>query len=97
MLLCGKGGDVDSWFCYSDFKSLKDRPQNVKKAFFLGNKLVNVVLPAKLHKKNNQANRNHTLKSVLFLVTMLTLQLRTLNSSSGFINLFISPKKRMIK
>lgn len=47
----GKGEDADSWFCSSDFKRLKDRLQNVKRAFFLDKELVNVVLPAKLSKK----------------------------------------------
>lgn len=50
----GKGVDVDSLFCSSDFKRFKDRLQEVKKKkkkLFLAKKLVNVVLPAKLRKK----------------------------------------------
>lgn len=53
---CGKGENVDSWFCSSDFKRLKSGLQNAK-TNFLGKELENVVLPAKFRKTNKPTNK----------------------------------------
>lgn len=74
-------------------RGLKIGFRMLKKKAFLGKELVNVVLPAKLSQKEI-TNRNHTLKSVLCLVTISTMQLSTLNNSPCLIIIFLSPKKK---